>query len=37
MNDPSEFPETIRARVHDGAIDRVTRFFTQRSPMPSSS
>ena len=27
MNDPSEFPETIRARVHDGAIDRVTRFF----------
>ena len=27
MTDPSEFPETIRARVHDGAIDRVTRFF----------
>ena len=27
MNDHSDFPETIRARVHDGAIDRVTRFF----------
>ena len=27
MNDPSEFPASIRARVHDGAIDRVTRFF----------
>ena len=27
MNDPSEFPTSIRARVHDGAIDRVTRFF----------
>ena len=27
MNDRSDFPATIRARVHDGAIDRVTRFF----------
>ena len=27
MNDSSEFPASIRARVHDGAIDRVTRFF----------
>ena len=27
MNDPSEFPASIRARVHDRAIDRVTRFF----------
>ena len=27
MTDRSQFPATIRARVHDGAIDRVTRFF----------
>ena len=27
MTDPSHLPATIRARVHDGAIDRVTRFF----------
>ena len=27
MNHPSTFPAAIRARVHDGAIDRVTRFF----------
>ena len=27
MNDRSDFPASIRARVHDGAIDRVTRFF----------
>ena len=27
MNHPSKFPAAIRARVHDGAIDRVTRFF----------
>ena len=27
MTDRSHFPTTIRARVHDGAIDRVTRFF----------
>ena len=27
MTDRSQFPTTIRARVHDGAIDRVTRFF----------
>ena len=27
MNDPCEFPASIRARVQDGAIDRVTRFF----------
>ena len=27
MTDPSHLPVTIRARVHDGAIDRVTRFF----------
>ena len=27
MNDPTDFPAVIRARVHDGAIDRVTRFF----------
>ena len=27
MNHTSKFPAAIRARVHDGAIDRVTRFF----------
>ena len=27
MNDRSQFPTAIRARVHDDAIDRVTRFF----------
>ena len=27
MTAPSHLPATIRARVHDGAIDRVTRFF----------
>ena len=27
MTDRSHFPASIRARVHDGAIDRVTRFF----------
>ena len=27
MADRSHLPATIRARVHDGAIDRVTRFF----------
>ena len=27
MTDPSHLPATIRARVHEGAIDRVTRFF----------
>ena len=27
MNDSTDFPASIRARVHDGAIDRVTRFF----------
>ena len=27
MTDRSQFPASIRARVHDGAIDRVTRFF----------
>ena len=27
MTDPSHLPVTIRARVHEGAIDRVTRFF----------
>ena len=27
MTDPSHLPTTIRARVHDGAIDRVSRFF----------
>ena len=27
MIDPSHLPGTIRARVHEGAIDRVTRFF----------
>ena len=27
MTDPSHLPATIRARVHDGAIDRVSRFF----------
>ncbi len=27
MTDPSYLPTTIRARVHDGAIDRVSRFF----------
>ena len=27
MTDRSRFPASIRARVHDGAIDRVTRFF----------
>ena len=27
MNHSSKFPATIKARVHDGAIDRVTRFF----------
>ena len=27
MTDRSQFPTAIRARVHDGAIDRVTRFF----------
>ena len=27
MSDPSRLPATIRARVHDGAIDRVSRFF----------
>ena len=27
MTDPTQLPATIRARVHDGAIDRVTRFF----------
>ena len=27
MIDSSKFPDTIKARVHDGAIDRVTRFF----------
>ena len=27
MTDGSQLPATIRARVHDGAIDRVTRFF----------
>ena len=27
MTDRSHLPATIRARVHDGAIDRVTRFF----------
>ena len=27
MNERSDFPASIRARVHDGAIDRVTRFF----------
>ena len=27
MNHPSKFPAAIRARVHDGAIERVTRFF----------
>ncbi len=27
MTDPSDLPATIRARVHEGAIDRVTRFF----------
>ena len=27
MNDPSESPASIRAHVHDGAIDRVTTFF----------
>ena len=27
MTDPSQLPAAIRARVHDGAIDRVTRFF----------
>ena len=27
MNHPSTFPAAIRARVHDRAIDRVTRFF----------
>ena len=27
MNDSADFPAAIRARVHDGAIDRVTRFF----------
>ena len=27
MSDPSRLPTTIRARVHDGAIDRVSRFF----------
>ena len=32
MNDSSEFPASIRARVHDGAIDRVTRFFDATLP-----
>lgn len=27
MSDRSQLPATIRARVHDGAIDRVSRFF----------
>ena len=27
MNARSDFPASIRARVHVGAIDRVTRFF----------
>ena len=27
MTDRTDLPDTIRARVHDGAIDRVTRFF----------
>ena len=27
MTEPSHLPATIRARVHDGAIDRVSRFF----------
>ena len=27
MTERSDFPASIRARVHDGAIDRVTRFF----------
>ena len=27
MTERSHFPASIRARVHDGAIDRVTRFF----------
>ena len=27
MNHSSKFPATIKARVHDGAIDRVTRYF----------
>ena len=27
MNARSDFPASIRARVHGGAIDRVTRFF----------
>ena len=30
MNHPSQLPAAIHARVHDGAIDRVTRFFAAR-------